>query len=541
MDFRETQNTQYLSREPFLRRNSTSLTEKAGGQSEALSRFIFLNVRPNITYKNTFNQRHDVEVMAVGEYLQQNSKSFNLLGWGIDPRTPNTPAAIQTGNAVNQLYIQAGGSKDNSALSSGLLMGRYTLDGKYTFTASYRSDGSSKLPKNLRWVGFYSVGAVWEMTKENFMQNIGAINSLRLRASYGGAGNHNNFPRTYMYQATYSSGGNYGGLPTQVVSYVGYPNIKWETTYVLNIGLDYEILNRRIYGDFNWYDKRTKDLFVNRRLTFEDAGGRSIEVNAGELQNTGFEWNINGDVVKTKDITWTLYANGGYNKNKLLSLGGEQPYESGTSYLQVGLPLGSHYEVGWAGVDAATGAPLYLDEDGKPTTTYNASAATSNWGTWEAPWKGGFGTRVSYKNLELNVMFSFQHGAYKMDNLEYFVENPVGFLAGGYNQSSDLNFWTKPGDIASTPSPLFGTNFSSKLIHDASFLRLRDVTLSYVLPTSLLERTKFISRASVYVQANNLFIWTKWRGMDPEAGPVNINLSEFPNPRAITGGLRVTF
>lgn len=541
VDFRETQNTQYFSREPFLRVNSSSITEKAGGQSEAISRLVYLNVRPNITYRNTFAQRHDVEVTAVGEYLQENVKTFNLLGWGIDPRTPNTPAAIQAGNADNQWYIQAGGRKDNSALASGLMMGRYTLDGKYTITGSFRYDGSSKLPKDNRWVGFYSIGAVWDMSKENFMQNIRTINTMRLRASYGGSGNHNNFPSRYMYQATYNSSGNYGGLPTQVVNYVGNNDIKWETTYVLNIGLDYEILNRRIYGDFNWYDKRTKDLFVRRTLSIENAGGASIEVNAGELQNTGFEWNINADVIKTKDLTWTLYTQGGYNKNKLVSLGGEQPYESGTSYLKVGLPLGSHFEVGFAGIDAATGQELYYDLDGKVTTTYNASNATTNWGTWEAPWRGGFGTRLAYKNLELNVLFSFQEGAYKVDNLEYFTENPVGFLSVGYNQSSDLKFWTKPGDVVRTPSPLYAPNFSSKIIHNASFVRLRDVTLSYALPTNILARTKFISRASVYVQANNLAIWTRWRGMDPEAGNLNINLSEFPNPRAITGGVRVTF
>lgn len=540
VDFRETQNTQYFSREAFLRKNSSSITDQAGSQFEAISRALYMNVRPNITYRNTFNDRHDVEVMAVAEYLQENLKGFSLQGYGIDPRTPDNPAAIQPGNAANQLYIGAGGSKDNSALASGLIMGRYTLDGKYTFSGSYRNDGSSKLHPDNRWVGFYSLGAVWEVTKEDFMQNIGAINTLRLRASYGGSGNHNNFPSRYMYQATYTSG-SYNGLATQVVNYVGNPDVKWETTYVLNVGLDYEILNRRIYGDFNWYDKRTKDLFVQRRLTYEDAGGKVIQVNAGELQNTGFEWNINADVVKTKDLTWTVYTNGGYNKNKLLDLGGETPYESGTSYLMEGLPLGSHYEVGWAGVDAATGMPLYYDIDGNVTDVYNASNATTNWGTWEAPWRGGFGTRLNYKNLEFNVFFSFQEGAYKMDNLEYFVENPVGFLAGGYNQSSDLKFWTKPGDIVSTPSPLYGTNFSSKLIHNASFLRLRDVTLSYTLPSHMLAKTKFISRASIYFQANNLFIWTKWRGMDPEAGPVNINLSEFPNPRAFTGGVRVTF
>mgnify|MGYP003346389297 FL=1 len=128
-----------------------------------------------------------------------------------------------------------------------------------------------------------------------------------------------------------------------------------------------------------------------------------------------------------------------------------------------------------------------------------------------------------------------------MDNMEYFVENPVGFMERGYNQSSSMIFWKKPGDIASTPSPLYGTNFSSKLIHDASFLRLRDVKIVYNVPKDLAKQLKFVSNASIFVQGSNLYIWTKWRGTDPEAGATNINLSEFPNPRTITAGLDVTF
>jgi len=139
------------------------------------------------------------------------------------------------------------------------------------------------------------------------------------------------------------------------------------------------------------------------------------------------------------------------------------------------------------------------------------------------------------------MLFSWQRGGTKVDNMEYFVENPVGFMANGYNQSSDLQFWQAPGDVVNTPSPLYGTNFSSKIIHDASFLRMRDLRLGYTLPKKAINKVKFVSNVSCYVQASNLFIWTKWRGYDPEAGATNINLSEFPNPRTITAGLDINF
>lgn len=538
-DFRETQSTVYQAKDAYTRTISSTITTREGSQIEQLERFNTASVRPSLTYRKLFADVHDVEITAVGEYIQENYKFFTSTGYGIDPRTPNTPAAVTQGNAVNQLFTQFTGNKLRSGLASGLATARYTFDDKYTITGSYRKDGSSKLPKNSRWQDFFSVGAIWKMTKEKFMENVNAVNVLNLRASYGSAGNANNFPSYYLYQATYGAGA-YAGMVTQFASYPGYPQAVWENTYQVNIGLDFEMFNRRLYGDLNWYDKRTKDLFLNRPLSAE-GGGFRIDVNAGELQNTGFEWNVNYDVIRNKNLVWTLFATGSYNKNKLLSLGGEAPYESGTSFLKVGLPLGSHYEVKWAGVDAATGQPLYYTADGKVTTAYAAGNSVTDFGTWEAPWKGGFGTTLRYKNLDLSVLFSWQDGAYKMDNLEYFVENPVGFLYNGYNQSADLKFWQKPGDIVSTPSPAYGTNFSSKLIHDASFVRLRDITLGYTLPAAAISKLKFISNLKVYVQGTNLYMWTKWRGMDPEAGPVNINLSEFPNPRAFTGGISVTF
>jgi TonB-linked SusC/RagA family outer membrane protein len=543
IDFRETQNTNYGSREAFVRQTSTSITGRAGFQTEGLSRYFQATVRPNIGYRTTINEKHNLDINVYGEYVKEMAKSLSLTGYGIDPRTPNTPAAITQGNGANQLFANVGGGKSENAIMGGLFTAKYVFDNKYTITGSVRNDWSSKLPENNRSATFWSLGAVWDVMKENFMDNVDAIDVLRLKVSYGGAGNHNNFPGgDYPYQATYGQG-QYSGLNTIVATYPGNPSLTWERTYTTNIGIDYEILNRRIYGDFNLYEKITKDLFVAQELS-ATAGfgiGASLNINSGKLSNKGFEWNINGEIIRKKDFVWTVFTNGGYNKNRVLSLGQVTSFEVGTELVTVGLPLGSHYEVGWAGVDAATGQPLYYTRDGRATNIYDAENATQNWGTWEAPWRGGFGTNLEYKNFDLSILFSWQKGATKVDNMEYFLENPVGFLAGGYNQSSDLRFWQQPGDIVNTPSPLYGVNFSSKIIHDASFLRLRDIKLAYNFPRSALARTKFISNASVYVQGTNLFIWTKWRGMDPEAGATNINLSEFPNPRTVTAGIDITF
>lgn len=550
IDYRETQRTNYGSKLVYTRRTSTTPTGKAGFQLEGLNRFLTATVRPSATYRNTFKEKHDLEVSVYGEYVKVYEKDFAVQGFGSDPKRPNTIAVIVQANASNQLYHAVSGFKGEELLVSGLTTARYTYNNKYTLSGSFRSDGSSKLPVDTRWQQFFSVGGVWEASREDFIKDISFINVLRLKLSYGNSGNSNNFPNPtndpagyyYPYQPQYA-GGSYDGIPTIESFYPGNPQMKWEVTYVTNLGLDFEVANRRIYGDINLYDKKTKDLFVEKKLSA--TGGRyndgSLLINAGELSNRGIEVNLNGEVIRTKNFVWTLFANASYNKNKLVSLGGESSYEDGTELLTVGLPLGSHYEVKWAGVDAATGQPLYYTKDGRITNVYSADDRVQDYGTWEAPYRGGFGTNLTYKGFDLSVLFSWQQGGNKVDNLEYFLENPAGFLAPGYNQSSDLNFWTKPGDIASTPSPLYSVNFSSKIIHDASFLRLRDVTLAYTVPKDIIGKSKFLSNAKVYVQGSNLFLWTKWRGRDPEAGATNINISEYPNPRAVTAGLQITF
>jgi TonB-linked SusC/RagA family outer membrane protein len=542
VDFRETQNTNYGSKIPFTRQNSTSITGKAGFQTEGLSRFFRATVRPSVTYKNTFQEKHDVEFAAYSEYIREYSKSISATGYGTDPKRPNTMASIIQGNAVNQLYAVVGGGKSQSALVSGLATARYTYDSKYTLTASYRRDGSSKLPVDTRWQGFYSVGGVWDAKKEDFMKNIKAIDLLRVKLSYGGSGNADNFPGgDYPYQNTYG-GGSYAGLNTIEASYPGNPKLKWEKTTVTNLGIDFEVVNRRIYGDINIYNKVTTDLFVRKILSAASGfGNGSLDINAGKLSNKGIELSVNGEVLRKKDYMLTVFANFSYNKNRVVSLGGEAPYEDGTELIKEGTALGTHYEVKWAGVDASTGMPLYYDKNGNVTTVYSADNRVQDFGTWEAPYKGGFGLRANYKSLELSMLFSWQAGGTKVDNLEYFVENPVGFMSNGYNQSSDLHFWQAPGDVVNTPSPLYGTNFSSKIIHDASFMRLRDLKLAYTLPKNIVSKLRFVSGASFYVQGSNLFMWTKWRGYDPEAGATNINLSEFPNPRTLTAGLDINF
>lgn len=543
IDFRETQGTNYGSKLAFTRRTSTSITGQAGFYTETLTRYFQPTIRPSVNWRKMFGTKHDVDVTVLGEYLREFNKSLSMRGFGIDPKLPNTPAAITQGNGTNQLFANVSGGKTQNTLVSGLIMARYTYDEKYTITGSYRNDGASKLPVDTRWQKFFSVGGVWDVMKEKFMEKNKVLGTLRIKASYGSAGNFNNFPFSDFYYIPTYGVGQYNGLPTTAPTSPGNPLLRWENIYTTNIGVDFSLLKDRLYGDFNIYKRLTKNLFVDLPLSPAVAAvfGSAINANGGSLQNKGFEWNVNYELIRSKNATLTLFTTGSYNQNKVLDLGGAPSYEQGTELITVGMPLGSHFDVKWGGVDAATGAPLYYDLAGKLTNVYSAANKVQEFGTWESPWKGGWGARLKYKSFDFNVLFSFQKGAYKSNNLEYFVENPVGFMSNGYNQAVSLNFWQKPGDIASTPSPQYGTNFSSKLIHDASFIRLKEVSAYYTLPQSSISKLKFVKSFKFFVMGNNLYIWTKWIGSDPEAGATNINLGEFPNPKAATIGLEVGF
>jgi TonB-linked SusC/RagA family outer membrane protein len=228
-DFRETQGSNYGSRLAFTRRTSTSPTGQAGFQSETLGRYVAPNVKVSANWKNTYKDKHDFDVTLLGEYFKRNEKSISMTGYGIDPKTPNTPAAVTQGNGTNQLFANVGGGKTQAALLSGLLLGRYTYDDKYTLTASYRRDGASNLPTNTRWQNFFSVGATWDMKKESFLVKSKDINTLRLRASYGNAGNFNNFPfGDFFFFPGWSANGNYNGLGAYNPSSPGNPNLNWE-------------------------------------------------------------------------------------------------------------------------------------------------------------------------------------------------------------------------------------------------------------------------------------------------------------------------
>jgi hypothetical protein len=258
------------------------------------------------------------------------------------------------------------------------------------------------------------------------------------------------------------------------------------------------------------------------------------------VRNRGIETAVDFKIIRSRDWDFSLNANVGYNKNKVTDLGQVEKFEQGTSIIRVGLPLGSHYAVKNAGVDPATGTQMYYNTDGTKTSVYNAATqSVAEFGTFNAPFTGGFGSALRFKAFDFSTFFSFAKNYSRYSNESYFLTN-VGNI-GAYNQTTSLlNYWQTPGQI--TDVPKLGTlrQFNSQDIYDASFIRLRNVIIGYTLPSNLVKSIKFISGVRLYVQGQNLYTWTKWPGFDPEDNN-NIAQFEYPATRQFTFGLDVKF
>jgi TonB-linked SusC/RagA family outer membrane protein len=548
VDFRETNNITYNDPRVYNTFTSTNVRARSGSMSEAFTRFFQPTGRAYLGYKTTFNAEHSIDATVYGEIIKTYNKAVTATGYGVDTLRPNTINAVTPGNATNQLYQVVGGSKSQRTIESVFGNLKYSFRQKYALTATYRYDAVSFLPVANRAEDFYSIGAVWDVAKESFLDRINAINSLRLKLSWGQSANAENFPfGDFGFLPQYNTNaGLVSGVtgitiaidPTSGNPQVGNPDAAWEFTNTTNLGMDFSLFSNRLYGDVQLYKKVTKNLFATLSLSAASGFGQQ-DINAGSMYNKGIEYNLNYDIVNNRNVTWTVSANGAYNQNKVTSLGNATSFEVGTELISVGLPLGSHYEVRWAGVDAATGAPLYYTKEGKITTNYSTDDKVQTHGTWIPPVTGGFGSSLRYKNFDFSVFFNYASNTTRVNNMEFFMQNP-GFLQQGLNQDAGYTFWTKPGDIANVQSPLYQNNFSSRLIQDASWVRLRNITASYTLPESVIRRAKFLSNARFYVTGQNLLTWTHWRGLDPEDSN-NISSTEYPNPRAITAGIEVNF
>lgn len=538
VDFRERLTERKIKPDSYTGSNATF---KQGSFGEGVNRFIRLTGNIGLNYAKTFDNRHQVDVSALYESIKTTGRSFNYVGYGISNLLPNSPAGITPGSVPTapgqQSFIPTvAGARNHDALQSAMIIGRYTLDDKYTLNATYRNDGSSSVPESNRWISYYSVGASWNAYREDFMQNVNWLSDLQLRGSYGlTASPFDEF--SFGYLSLYAPA-RYNGVSGLAVSQLGNPDYTWEYTKTLDIGLDFSLFNKRLRATVDFYNRSTKNLFIEQKLS-ATAGAASLDINAGGMRNRGIELTLSGDVVNTKDFTWTVGGNITYNSNEITDLGQATEYEQGTSIIRVGLPYGTHYIPKWAGVNAATGEPMYYNRDKSLTSEYDdVTQSVAEFGSYLPKYVGGFNSSINYKGIYVDAFFSFVSGNKRFNNEDYFNETP-GFASS--NQSVVMfDRWKKPGDVTNVQR--FGTkrSFSSRDIQDASFLRFRNLNVGYNLPESIIGRLGGISAITVFAQGQNLYTWTKWTGFDPEDNN-NIATFEYPAARTYTLGINITF
>lgn len=346
----------------------------------------------------------------------------------------------------------------------------------------------------------------------------------------------------YTHLALVSGGINYGGEAGIAPGQPGNENLGWEKLWSTNLGLHFGFINR-FNLDVEFYHKKTTDMLMEVPVSYADKGYGYIWDNVGAMINRGVEIQVGADMIRTKNFVWNVNANVSYNYNEITELyNGINEYEmSGTNTkLVVGHSYGEFFINRYAGVNPANGDALWYDKDGNVTTEFDEADKVMIGKSYIAPWQGGFGTSLSWKGLTLTGQFSWVANRYMINNDRYFEES--NGLYSAYNQSKRMLYdrWKNPGDITDIPRYGVTPQFDTHLLENASFLRLKNVSLSYTLPQALLKKTNFFSNARVYVQGQNLLTFTNFSGLDPE-GTSNLYAAKYPMTRQFTFGVEVSF
>lgn len=418
--------------------------------------------------------------------------------------------------------------------------GEYNYEGRYYADFSLRADASSRFGKNNRWGRFWSVGLMWDIQKEAFMKKYDWLTTAQVSFSTGTSGNSE--IGYYEHMSLVSGNTDYLGNAGLYPSQDGNDNFGWEQLWATNLALHLGFINK-VNVDIEFYNKKTTNMLMDVPQSYAINGFGSRLENVGGMVNRGMELSVAADVLRTRNFSWNINANVSYNKNKITELyNGIDEYEiSGTNTKWVvGHSATDFYINRFAGVNPANGDALWYTKDGEVTTEFREEDMVLVNKSFIAPWQGGFGTTLSWKGISLNAQFSWVADRWVFNNDRYLDEGNGLFT--GYNQSNRLLYdrWKKPGDVTDIPRYGVTPQMDDRFLEDASFLRLKNLMLSYTLPQSLLKRSNFLNSARLYVQGQNLLTFTKFSGLDPE-GTSNMYQAQYPATRQFTFGLEVSF
>lgn len=512
--------------------------------------------RTSISFNQLLNYDKDFDQHSIGVLLGHESldyKDFRLAG--------NRRALIAEGNTElgNFAEITNLDSRTRTLTSEGYFARiEYDYSDKYFLSTSFRSDGSSRFNEDVRWGQFWSVGTAWRLDQESFIKNISLVNILKLRASYGEVGNDGAFDHTtfsfYASQSLFALGNNNDTEPGILLNQLAAPQLEWETNAQSDVAIEFSLLDFRLSGTVEYYNRKTSGLLFNVPLPVS-SGVDDVNQNIGDMSNSGLEISLSGEVLKTQDFSWNLDISASTIKNEITKL----PQDSiinGTKQYVKGGSIYSYWLREWAGVDPADGSALYVvdpetdptdgdirEVNGRLVTTDANDANFAFVGTAIPDLFGNITSSFRYKNFNLGFLF-----IYKIGGKTYDTNYSALISSGGYGIAKHVDIldrWQQPGDVTNVPrlDASETANFnagSSRFLVSSSYIGLRQITLSYDLPSKITD-VAGLESARVFANAENLWNNTARQGLEIQQNFNGTTQNRFTPARIFTMGINVTF
>ena len=530
-----------------------------GTLSKSHGRSYNHNLQQLLNYNKSFgaNEEHNIQVLlghetynlrsyslSAGKMNIYSTDNLELNGAVVDGKS----SASQFGEYVNEGYF---------------IRGMYEYDGRIFASASYRRDASSRFHPDHRWGNFWSVGAAWIINRESWF-NAPFINMLKVKASYGSQGN--DAIGQYMYTDLYSVTNDGSDGISIMFGQKGNPNITWETNSNLNVGVEFGFWQDRLSGSIDYFYRKTSDMLFSVPVA-PSLGYSSYYDNIGDMSNTGIEVVLNGDIFRTKNVTWSISANLTWVKNKVLSLpesrkdyevNGHRGFISGSTFLAEGLPLNTLYIYDYAGVKQDTGESqwwwlekTYDEETGKEikrewvkTTDYgNISSDPDSKKLFDSTMPdvfGGFTTTLYAYGFDLSIAFDYQLGGTTIDgSYAGYMSSPTASSLGKNYHLDLLDAWTPQNPNSQIPRFQYADEYtaatSSRFLISSNYLNISNINLGYTFPTKWWKG--HIQNLRVYVACDNVWYWSARKGFDPRGGGNGL----YSPIRTISGGVTLTF
>lgn len=549
------------------------------GYSE-LKRFKY-NIDNLIEYKNrSLKGGHNLDAM-VGFIVDNNSIERNSINGTGFPLQDLRGDGLSNASIYQRYFL----GKEEELILSGISRISYNYKWKYLINFNFRADGSSNFSKGNRWGYFPSAGVAWRVEKEKFLKNSETISQLKLRFGWGLTGNQNinpySFFASYVTPNTVYADGN-EAVPTTVPGNLVNPELTWETTSQFNLGVDFGILEDRFTLTADAYHKDIYDLLIYFPLPGSAGGFEAYPANRGALVNKGIELSLDGDIINNDNLNWNFYGNISFNRNEVGDLTNlpvqDFGTERGAGFLGNNISGGNYFKspaniflegrpaavffgyetngiinneeelanaVPFNGIEPQLGDVNMVDQNGDGIVNDDDRTII---GDPNPAYNFGIGSTVTYKNWSLNVLFNGVQGLdianANLQRTDYAETNSNNIRPNAY-----FNAWRPDNTDAQYPRVGYDLvtdiDFTDRLVEDASFVRLSNISLSYQIP---LKESSFINSANISLSGRNLALWTDYTGFDPEVESysfdplrVGVDRNSFPNQRTYAVSLNVSF